>query len=78
MSNYFVLSPDCPDDCRGESVCTKKKDRKAGEETCKHFPVCGLIEGKNSGEIGEGDEVFKKNVDKGAFTPLGSMILDWS
>ena len=77
MSNYFILSPDCLDDRRGENVCAKKKDRKAGEDTCKLFPVCGLIEGKNSGKIGEGDEVFKQHVDKGAFTPLGSMILVW-
>jgi hypothetical protein len=57
--------------------CPKKKDCKAGKDTCKHFPVCGLIEGKNSGEIGEGDEVFKMHVDKGAFNPIGSMILVW-
>ncbi len=59
-----TTSPDCSDDCGGESVCTKKKDHNAGEDTCKHFPVCGLVEGKNSSEIGEGDKVFQQHVDK--------------
>jgi hypothetical protein len=65
------------DDWRVESVCPKKKNCKASNDTCKRFPVFGLVEGKKSGEIGEGDKVFKKHVDKGAFTPLGFMILVW-
>ena len=35
--------------------------------------ICGLVEGKNSSEIGDGNKVFKEHINKQAFAMFGTM-----
>jgi hypothetical protein len=40
--------------------------------------ICGLIEGKDSSKIRDGDKVVERHVEEGVFAPLGAMFNPWS